>query len=128
MRRFRRTSTENWGWPPLISKKKFFLLISHKKNSGINFYTDAERGVSVLRHQCSSSMFRIFQQGPSMTMAIHGSIPSQWRFNDGLSLRWEHFRKFRSSWEVTCSCVHCLKNNFMRTLMRFLQHAHQHWR
>ena len=46
MRRYRRNSVENWGWPPLFfNEKPLFAPISHKKTPVKFFDTDAEKGV-----------------------------------------------------------------------------------
>ena len=46
MRRYRRNSVENWGWPPpLFKEKPLFPPISYKKAPVKFFDTDSEKGV-----------------------------------------------------------------------------------
>ena len=46
IRRYRRTSSANWSWPPLFfNEKPLFPPIFHNKNAGKFFDTDAEKSV-----------------------------------------------------------------------------------
>ena len=48
MHRYRRTSVENWGWPPLLSNEKpLFLPISYKENAGKFFDTNGKKAYPI---------------------------------------------------------------------------------
>ena len=82
MRRYRRTSVENWGWPPLFfNEKPFFLPISFKKTAGTFFLVLMQKNASPISEtdfcRRKTKDFGFFFSGPKLQLSYTHIFASQ---------------------------------------------------
>ena len=78
MRRYRRNSVENWGWPPVFfNEKPFFPPLSHKKSAGKIFWywfrkrrTPSENQISPKKNNRRCNVFCF-----KMEAIVHRNLP-----------------------------------------------------